>query len=425
MRERLGTLLGGVAAFLLVFVLVGPKSELEEPISLPTSGDSGEFGFAGLVRWLEEGQLPTVSWRRSYDHLHLDSTLPATGNLLVTSLPHRLRAKPAELEQLVHWLEQGNSALVLAAMSDWPEWARRSDDPTVFKFINALGYTLAPVGDPQAEEGAGSGSGAEAPPEAEPESRPLLLTPEGGHPLTAGVDRLSAHWLDSEGRVWRLAGNGSRRSGLVLLRDAEDGAPALWQLRVGSGRLWLSRHADLFGNRSLGEADNARLAANLIGAALGPGGRVLFDDRHQGLAALEDAEAFFADPRLHHTLGFLLLLWLVYLLGHSNRLGRLRSRELPVGLADEIRAFARFYARRVTPAGIGRRLLEQFHNEVRAARRLPTNGQPVWALLEADPRIDRRALAATRRLAARAEAGGRLPLTRLANHIHRLRESLR
>ena len=139
---------------------------------------------------------------------------------------------------------------------------------------------------------------------------PIELLPRLRHPLTRDVATVSARSFGSLDRGRFLTGTIRGRVVLPLLGEVEKGA-AFWEARVGSGRMWVSRYSDLFANVGLGEADNARFVANLVSAALGSNGRVLFDDMHQGATDLYDAKAFFRDPRFANTMIFMLGLGLV------------------------------------------------------------------------------------------------------------------
>jgi len=124
MKDILITALGCLLAVCLVVLLLIPPSnkDLDRP-SLPTSADPGPYGLLGLTRWLGEAGVTTASLRRRYDQLFSPSLWPATGNLLVLSLPQRYPARDRERKDLVDWVEQGNSLLILAAANDAPQWS--------------------------------------------------------------------------------------------------------------------------------------------------------------------------------------------------------------------------------------------------------------------------------------------------------------
>lgn len=422
MKERLLTLLGGLIAFAAVALLLAPPARIDpDSGSVPTSVDTGPQGLAALRQWLQQSEIPVISLQQRYPGLMTDTDLPEQGNLLISVLPHRDSARPAETAELQRWVSQGNSILLLTGLADWPAWASGSDRD-VFSVPQSLGF------EPIAQLASEDDSSGE---DEETDNRPILpekkaqiLSPSEALPFLRGVERVNVNWLTTEQANWRLESTGPQRSVLVLLRD-EQGEPAFWEARVGQGRLWMSRHAELFNNAMLGKADNAAFAARLLSSALGPGGRVIFDDRHHGMTSVYDPDAFFEDPRLHHTLWFLFALWIVYLLGHTNRFVTPAGGRTIMSLAREVRAVGGFLARRVQPAAVARRLLEHFHNEVRSGLHLPRNGQPAWSTLEGHAGISRDLLRRARSLEQQADAGHSVNLRELVNTLKRIKEKLK
>ena len=84
----------------------------------------------------------------------------------------------------------------------------------------------------------------------------------------------------------------------------------VWQVYV-----ILAAAASPFSNAGMVWRGNARFLANVLAWSRSPRGAVIFDDAHQGLTAFYDAAAFFAGQRLHATLLWLVLLWLVFVSG--------------------------------------------------------------------------------------------------------------
>src|SRR5581483_2723245 len=133
-----------------------------------------------------------------------------------------------------------------------------------------------------------------------------------------------------------------------------------------------------------------RLLANIVAWSRGPRGAVIFDDAHQGLTAYYDANAFFIDPRLHHTLGWLLLLWLAFVLG-SQPLRALRREWQPIDESAYVEAAARYLAAVVHPAEAGQALIEDFLGSLRARLRSAAaadsapgaSGEAIWPWLAA------------------------------------------
>lgn len=427
MKDRLLTLLGALIAFYLLVQLLFPQVSFEQDkISLPTTEDRGRFGLAGLYQWLDTSAVPVYSLRERYDSLVNNPQLSERGNLLIISLPLRLDAQIDELEQLQLWISHGNHLLLLSAMSDWPQWASRGMGDTMTSMLERFDLRLhePPVAD--SEETADSKAENESTLEQfqEPEEHVRTLTPALRHPLTRNIGSIAASWLDSEGIHWQLRGNDQLRSTLVVLRDQADQGAALWLSFYGEGTVLVSRHSDLFGNVSLGQADNARLVENLITTLLGRKGRVIFDDMHHGLSAIYDPDAFFRDPRLHHTLLFLLALWIVYVMGHTNRFAQVREKIQRLQLREHVSAIGNLFARRLHSSAVALRHAQHFFNDVRASSGLPQNGQPIWELLADNAAIDPRILRDAQGLYQRATQHKKVNLVKFFNSLRVMRREL-
>jgi hypothetical protein len=431
MKDRLITLLGAMLAFYILFRLLFPQINFEQQnISYPTTADHGKYGLAGLYQWLHAQHIPLYSLRERYDTLSQKPQLPPRGNLLLISLPLRLDAQVKELKQLQTWIRQGNTALLLVSMSDWPQWADRAMESSVSQVLANfdLQMSLSAQAKKQKDK---TNTVTQVEDTAErlnkllhPIAHTRKLVPFSPHPLTQGIKDVQATWLSSEGLDWHLEGDEQARTCLVLLRDQADHSPALWLSFFGDGKVLISRHSDLFGNVSLGEADNARLFGDVVQQLLGKDGKVIFDDMHQGLSAIYDPEAFFHDPRLHHTLIFLLVLWLVYVMGHSNRFGQVRLKKPVMQLRQHVQAIGNLFARRLHSSAVAVRYAQHFFNEVRAAYGLPLNGQPVWEQLSHNAAIMPVVLARAQFLYQRALQHKRVNLITFVNTLKTMRREL-
>ena len=165
---------------------------------------------------------------------------------------------------------------------------------------------------------------------------------------------------------------------------------------VGSGTLLT--------NRNIGGGDTRRFVANLLEHHSGSGARDL--RRHApGLSTLYDSTAFFKDSRLHATLGFLIAAWLVYLLGSSNRLVPPVTARAAPRQSDFLAAAGGFMARRLDRCAAGLLLIDEWFDEVRRARRLPSATVPPWAELAATPTLARATLDELRDSHDRARGG--------------------
>ncbi len=454
MKERLLTLFAALGTLLFVVVLMLPAAPREEkPVSLPTSVDRGDHGLAVAHDWLKRLHVPVLPLRERYDTLVENLDLPETGNLLVISVPQRMAIRHLEGEQLREWVRRGNHVLLLAAFADWPEWVGKTrgrfyfyqpfsalelrfSDETADPSKNRTGPASPPVTDdaPAGDEEDVGDEGAAAAlrqlqatldPEGNAPPVEVTLEPRNRrHPLMRDIRAVAVERVPGHTEWVKFRGRGGPRSGLVLMRESESGAPALWQYRYGEGSILISRHVSVFNNARLGRADNARLLLNLVNYTTRGRGYVIFDDTHQGLASLYDPDAFWSDPRLYRTLGFLFALWVIYIIGHSNRMLVRRRRNAMLRLASHVEAVGGFLARRLTRAAAARRLLHHFFNQLRRRLGLPQNGQPVWEFIERQAKVEPGDAAQLRRFHERAVANKRINLIKLNNLMYRLREAM-
>ncbi len=433
MKDRLLTIAGGLLAFALVVILLVPVQRDDSArISRPLSTDRGRAGLQGLERWLEQGGVKTDVLRRRYTALSSNFELSPRGNLLIVSLPQRPSSRLDEREALRSWLARGNHALVLVAAGDAPRWMATSDGSSSHDFLESFDFELAMGRDAEDDEQVAEKSGERkeegtSPLPADLETwlagESVELLPRFRHPLTRDVVSVSAHSAGRLDRGWNLTGVTDGRVVLPLLAEAENGA-AFWEARVGSGRLWVSRYSNLFANTGLGEADNARFVANLVASALGPNGRVIFDDMHQGVTDVYDAKAFFSDPRFVSTMMFMVAFWLLYLVGRSRRLAPAREVVSRYYAADLARAMAGFFARRLSAVTAERQLFAFFFNDIRSRYGLPTNGQPVWSMLSGMSRVSADDINGLRTHYEQAAAGRKPNLVAIARLMRRTRDSL-
>ena len=440
MNERWVTLGGAVLALVLATGLLFPRLRpAAPPVSRPTSQDAGEQGLLGAYRWLQGSGLAVARLRTRYSDLPRLAPA-ATGNLLVISEPLLFPVRRTETEALTDWVERGNAVLLLRADAAKADWAVGLTGPGVlpaFKLqqsgVGKYRAHICQVAQPD------KGDETEAPKRGDiPLDGRIRLLPspaDSAYPILAGV-----RWLDLKPTAaarqrgypgeFAYTESAGQRLIFVWLCDTAWQRTALWQFRYGQGQVWISSYAELFANANLGRGDNARLLANLVAFEVGPGGTVLFDDMHHGDSALYDPSALFADSRLHASLGLLCAIWLVYLLGYSNRFTAPAAPLHGITPAAFARSVGGFYARSVNARDAAQALIARFHVEVR--RRLKRPGtDPAWELLERTPGVDHALLQALRREQAQIDALRDTPkkyprdLRRLATLIHQLRESLR
>jgi hypothetical protein len=415
-KERLVTLALAVGALFLCYALFVPKPPPDTTAqSRPLSADSGLAGYQGAWRWLDAVHIPAVSLRNRFDRLAADRTLRRAGNVLLTTMPHKLPVRPEEATSLDAWIERGNTLVIAAALDDTPAWALQ-DSARLVRDVGRLARLKVETVDdadekPTAAPTLKSAFGALA------ASRILAIEPRGSHPLMQGVHSLK---VDSDLPASRWTATPMDTSGVLQVAQAvEGGNPAVWIRPQGSGQVIVLGAAGLFSNRDLATADNAKLLANIIGWTLRRGGSVIFDDAHQGAVDYYDAKAFYKDPRLHHTLYWLVLLWFVFVLGVQRFRGHAPAKE-PADVTALVSSSGEFFASVLAPSTAGARLLQNFFNGIR--RRLGSNedGMPVWEWLAAQAVVRRDELNELQQLDAKVRSGQRFSLPRLQSLLSEL-----
>jgi hypothetical protein len=419
LKERLVTLGLALCALALFYLLFLPKPTPAGNVpALPLSSESGPNGYQAAWRWLEAEKVPVVAWHERYDRLiSADARFGSAGNMLLTTLPHQLPARPGETADLDAWVERGNTLVVMAALDDTPLWTL--GDHELVEAVGRLTRLKFQVVDPQPSRGGSRALATALSGFAQPQDSRIV--PRGAHALLQGVHSVRVV-SDLPASRWRASP--MDRSGVLQIGEiAGNGDPAIWLRRQGRGQVITFAVASIFSNQLIGDADNARLLSNLIAWSVRNGGAVIFDDAHQGSVSYYDAKAFFADPRLHRTLGWIVLLWFVFVLG-VQRL-RTRSREWnPADITGFVAMSGEFFASTLTPAAVGARLCANFFNSIRRRLDLPPDGSPVWEWLSAQAGVSPREMSELRRLHARIQAGRRVDLRRLQNLLSQLQGNL-
>ncbi len=415
MKERLLVLGLAAGALALFYALFFPKPQprgagLED--GLPLSTDSRPDGYLAVWQWLGKERIPRASLRLQYDHL--GGLLPQPrGNVMLVTLPQRVVPREAELEALDKWVERGNTLLIVAALDDEPPWAIVTLDVLMrerLQRLTGLRFTT-PTSATSSLQGL--------------RAMKLEMHPDGKFPLAAGIQRLETPQYVS--RTWH-ATRVDERVPLVLASRSDDGDPVIWLERSGAGQVILCTVSSLFSNAGVPSDDNAQLLANVIAWSRDPAGAVVFDDAHQGLTAFYDAQAFFADPRLHATLGWIVLIWLAFVLGSQPLRARRREWQ-PLDETAYVEAGGRYLAAVVRPADAAQRLIEDFLDSLRARLRLESGGaadapHAAWQWLRTQPAVSAAERGELQACYARACAGERIDLTRLQNLLAQLRRNL-
>jgi hypothetical protein len=429
-KERLITLvlaLGALALFALMFLK--RDDTFGNDVRSPVTSERRGSGYHAAITWLDDEGIRTASLRERFDTLAKRKDLAPTGNLLIVTLPARLDFKTAEFLPLDRWIRSGNTLLVMAALSDNPDWAADLrglawgdlslltglEFETVWarerRLAKRTGKTAPDVKDDEERESHKEFS--------EPERNVLVPNRphayfDGVHRVIALSDYLRQHWtvkVPYQGFV------------LALAHDEASGEGAFWTRPLGSGRIIISGFGSPFTNRAIGLGDNARLLANIVGANVGKQGAVLFDDAHQGVGATYDPDKFFKDRRLYVTAAVLSLLWFIWVLG-STRLRLPASRNAVPREAELIRAAGGFLSRALPNDAGARQLIENFFRRVTtragAGSGAGAENGPPWSLLQRNSRVSRADVDQLRRWYEDSRAERRVPLRSLHNLILRL-----
>jgi Domain of unknown function (DUF4350) len=441
-RERLVTLgcaLGALLVFAMLFVHTGAPGERDAPA--PTTAERRGNGLLGVMTWLREEGIRTVSLRERLGTLAKQPGLTATGNLLVVILPATTAFRTDEAVALDTWVRAGNTLLILAALSDRPDWARSerglAGDLQLLSGLEAQPpqeqADAEPANRPPSAQNTGAPAGTSGQSAAK-ETRSLVhlareslalaepkrsaLVPNRPHVYVDGVKEAIA-LSDFPPQEWTVK---VPRDGfmLSLAHQASSGEGVLWIRPLGAGTILVSGFASLFTNRALGLADNARLFANIVASATGPGGSVIFDDEHQGLSAAYDPAKFYKDRRLYATLTILAAVWLVWVLGGTQ----LQAPSVRIPAPQEtqlVRDTGLFLARVLRPAAAARRMFENFLLDIRDV--LHDGGKAddsaLWDWLEQHPRLARADVVQLKSWYGAAHADQKVPLVRLRNLIVR------
>jgi hypothetical protein len=418
-KERLITLGLAVAALFLCYALFLPKPPPENPImSRPLSTDMGNAGYQAAWRWLEAVHIPAVSLRNRFDHLLSNKAQRAGGNVLITTLPHKLPVRTDEASRLNSWIERGNTVVIAAALDDTPAWALEGEDRLVGDVARLARLKVATTDvKPTDEKHPSTALTLRSALAALSAERIVAIEPRGAHPLMTGVHALR---LGSDLPAARWVATPTKGSSVLQVAQAADGGNAvIWLRPQDRGQVIVLGVAGLFSNRDLGSADNARLLANIIGWSVEPGGSVIFDDAHQGAVDYYDAKAFLKDPRLHRTLAWLVLLWFVFVLGIQRLRGHPPERQT-ADVTAFVSSSGDFFASALTPAVAGARLLTNFFNAIHRRLGSREDGSPVWDWLSAQAAVGQKELGELRELKHRIDSGRRFSLPRLQNLLSQL-----
>ena len=426
MRDTLITLAGALLSLILLVSLMSPQS-VQQPVSRPHSEDSGKHGLKALYTWLEQNELNTHSLRKPATRIGQE-TLPDEGNLMIISLPLTREPLNTEWRALHEWISNGNSVILLASLYHLPQWISAGDISGAVSGLSAEEFVLRRDDVEERESEFSLEDMQEAVRAFKPV--PYRLYPAVEHPLfddvyelesvhTPGMYQYRDETDQMQAAYWSIDSESARLAMRIMYGETPE-QTAMWLLPVGSGWIYLSAFPHLFSNSVLKQQDNARWFANLVSHTVAADGYVIFDDYHFGLSDLYDPEAFFADPRLHNSLLFVGVFWLIYALGRSPRLAPVRRRVSKPANKDFIEAMAGFFTRRITSRAIARELATRLVEEISARTQL--DGPAVWGWLQDHPAVAERDIHRLQR--ARGDAPGRTRLIPLSRSIHRIQKVL-
>lgn len=437
MKDRLLTLVFAVGAFALFYALMLPKpAGPQERPTRPVTTEAGPNGYLGLQRWLAASGIEPVSLRVRFDQLGKLPDVGPAGNLLISTAPHLYPMRDSEVGPLRDWVSAGNTLLVVAGLSDTPDWSMGEGADTRFLYhlqaMTGLGFAQAK------QESADTPAGA---PSAAADQRAKLaranpfqklatparfeLVPTSPHPLLEAVRSVVAQ-SEYPTSQWR-ASAGMMDLALELAQDPDSGEPMLWLARYGNGQIIVSAYGSILTNKLLGEQDNARLLANIVKWSRAATGKVIIDDAHQGLVAFYDPKAFFGDRRLHASLWWLLGLWLVFVLG-PQRLRAAGKNWNPVDITSFVRASGGFMARVLRPAEAARQLFANFFDDLRRGGGLPapddrSRDSPPWDWMRERGSITTQQLEQLQTWYDKVQQGRRIDLAKLHNLLNEVRTS--
>jgi len=415
MRERLITLGGALLALLIVYMLFfEPPSAGPEP-TRPVTTETGINGLYAIAEWLQRGGIPVFSLRERYSRLADAPEIPQPdGNILVMAMPFYSRPRDIETGELLSWVDRGNTLLILAALNDSPEWIFNAGSDLTTDLATIAALSFATVGDVDDDETPALLF------DDGPAVYEYAILPKPAHPLMRGIATMVAV-SDGATSVWDTY---SRTLVIEAATMEIPGTPIVWQRFLGDGHVIVLGSGSMLTNRAIARADNRRFIANVVDRHLGAGGRVIFDDMHQGISWLYNPDTLFRDARLHATIGFVLAFWLIYIVGSSNRLRDPGRDARPLRLSEFIDATGAFISRHTDRSEAARWLFRTWFNDVRRHLGLPPNGEPVWQELEGVATLDPRLLDELRRLYGDVADSRRTDLVRVHRRIHSARKAI-
>lgn len=428
MNERIVSLLGALLALVLVVQLLIPQHpDPEKLVSFPTTENRGKHGLWVLYEWLQQNNVQTLSLRNRIDSIADIPDMASTGNIMIISLPTRSAYRQSERSYLTEWIAAGNTILIFAGMNDAPVWTRYHYEGTEnILEIAELDYAYLEQSDDEDSTIEGDMDTPRFSEFLDKIQQPdidITVDTKQHHTLFTDIDFLSLE-KNQLSSFSGLENNSAHEVLIPFLYKDEHSNAALWLKSLKDGEVWFFTHADVVNNVRIKHRQNAQFISNFIALNLAKNGTVIFDDFHQGLTDIYDPEAFFNDPRLHTSLWFIVIFWLIYIVGHNSRFGPLETNKPTYNSLNFVSALGNFIARQCSNKTVAKELLHHFNNEVRKQRSLPANNQAVWHILEDSSAISRTLLDDFKRQCLDIENNKRFNLKQFYNQLQRIRKQL-
>src|SRR5690349_8105549 len=125
MRERLITFVCAVGVlflFMAMFIKREGALNARNEVPRPTTVERRGNGYHAAISWLDTEGIRGISLRDRFDTLAQRKDLPSSGNLLIVTLPAANGFNTWEFIPLDRWIRAGNTLLIVAALSDNPDW---------------------------------------------------------------------------------------------------------------------------------------------------------------------------------------------------------------------------------------------------------------------------------------------------------------
>lgn len=202
MKDRLLTLVLAIGALALFYALMAPKPEApQERPTRPLSTEQGPNGYLGMKRWLDAAGVESLVLRERYGRLVTLLENSPKDNLLISTVPHLFPIRSSEVGPLQGWIASGNTLLVVAGLSDTPDWSMGEGVDADFmehvRSMTGLEFTEVKAEPPSADKAPEEEVAGELPKPASAvvklaKSQRFELVPSGPHPLLEGVKSVAA-----------------------------------------------------------------------------------------------------------------------------------------------------------------------------------------------------------------------------------------